>query len=380
MYMAYDKKTWATRETINTSELNHMEQGIEDAHTALDEIQAAVESIPDMFAYMQTVTYDPDEDGKVDSAEIADTLANGESPKSYANISSEIDADITTHASNASAHHAKYTDAEAIAAVNGDVTHGSSASHNYRTDEEIMDVCSSMLTAGSNVTLTYDDNANTLTVAAIGLTPEQQSKLYGIEEGATADLTAEEIVALINASEFTIDADNIDISGAGLTPDQLAKLTGIEEGATADLTATEIVALINASSEVIDSANLNQSSLSTVLERGFVGEVVVGDSLRIYNPRAGTILSATVISSTKPSGESLMVDVRKNGTATTNSIFTSDTPMILGTSTSLTNGVYVTNGILDAAQVSLAPGDVLRAYVTQTGNTADVSVCLEVLY
>lgn len=331
--MAYDKKTWATRETINTSELNHMEQGIEDAHTALDEIQAAVESIPDMFAYMQIVTYDPDEDGKVDSAEIADTLANGESPKSYANISSEIDADITTHASNASAHHAKYTDAEAIAAVNGDVTHGSSASHNYRTDEEIMDVCSSMLTAGSNITLTYDDNANTLTVAAIGLTPEQQSKLYGIEEGATADLTAEEIVALINAS-----------------------------------------------SEVIDSANLNQSSLSTVLERGFVGEVVVGDSLRIYNPRAGTILSATVISSTKPSGESLMVDIRKNGTATTNSIFTADTPMILGTSPSLTNGVYVTNGILDAAQVSLAPGDVLRAYVTQTGNTADVSVCLEVLY
>jgi len=377
--MVYDKKTWASGETINVEELNHMEQGINDAHTLVDAATTAIAAIPDMSSFMQYSTYDPDEDGKVTSAVVADTLANGVTPKSYSDIATEIDTDISTHTSNASAHHVRYTDAEALAAVNADVTHGSSASHNYRTDDEIMDIVAMTLVAGDNVTLGINPDS-TITVASSGLTAEQETKLNGIETGATADQTASEIVAAINASSEIINAANLDISGTGLTQEQLDKLNSIETGATADQTASEIIALINGSSETINEARLTLPSLAVPIERGFVGEVVAGDCIRIYNQRAGTILSATLISETKPISESLIVDIRKNGSASTNSIFSNDTPMILTTSATATNGVYTTNGIIDDAQKELAVGDVLRAYVTQAGSAVDVSICLEVLY
>jgi len=378
--VVYDKKTWATKEIINVEELNHIEQGVADAHVALVEMQAVIDAIPDTSGVMLVSVYDPDEDGKVNTSVTADTLANGGVPKSYNAIALEIDTDIATHASNGSAHHVKYTNSEAVAAINADTTHGSTATHNYRTDEEIQDVCASLLVAGSNVTLTYDDVANTLAVASTGMSPEDKSKLDGIESGATADLTGDEIITLINASSSIIDADNVDVTGTGLTSEQLAKLNGIETGATADQTASEIINLINASALKINAENLTIGSLATPIERGFIGEVVPGDSLRIFNPRVGTILSVTLISSTLPVSENLMVDVRKNGIATTNSIFASDTPMILATNSTLVNGVYKVNGILDAAHVNLVANDILRVYVTQAGSAVDVSVCIEVLY
>lgn len=46
-------------------------------------------------------------------------------------IQSEIDSDISTHTSDSDAHHAKYTDSEAITAINGDTNHATNASHNY---------------------------------------------------------------------------------------------------------------------------------------------------------------------------------------------------------------------------------------------------------
>jgi hypothetical protein len=378
--MAYDKKTWAKYETINVEELNHIEQGIDDAHTIADAAAVAVAAIPDMSVFMLHSVYDPDEDGKVNSSVIADTLTDGESPKTYANISAEIDSDISTHTSNASAHHTRYTDAEALAAVNNDVTHGTSASHSYRTDEEIRDVAAAMLVQGSNVTITVDDAANTVTIASTGLTEAQQTKLDGIESGATTDQTGTEIVTAINGQSSKINAANLDVSGVGLTEEQLAKLNGIETGSTADQTGAEIVAAINGQSDKINVANLTLPNLAVPIERGFVGEVVAGDTLRIAIRRAGTILSAALISETQPVGESLMVDIRKNDVATTNSIFTNDTPMILATNATVTNGVFTVNGTLDDTQTSVAVGDILRVYVTQAGSAVDVSVCLEVLY
>jgi hypothetical protein len=46
-------------------------------------------------------------------------------------LQSEIDSDISTHASIADAHHSRYADSEAIAAINGDTDHGSTAQHDY---------------------------------------------------------------------------------------------------------------------------------------------------------------------------------------------------------------------------------------------------------
>lgn len=378
--MAYDAKTWAKYETINVEELNHMEQGIDDAHTLIDEMATTVASIPDMSNFMQYSTYDPNEDGKVNSAGVSDALVNGESSKSYSDIAAEIDSDILAHASNASAHHAKYTDAEALAAVNADATHATSATHNYRTDAEIQAVATAMLVAGPNVIITVDPVTDLVTIESTGLTELQETKLTGIEDGATADQTGEEIVTAINGQATKINAANLDVSGVGLTEEQLTKFNGIETGATADQTGAEIVAAINGQANKINEANLTLPSLAVPIERGFDGEVVTGDTIRIYNQRIGTILSATLISETQPISESLIVDIRKNGTASTNSIFTSDTPMVLSTSASATNGVYTVNGTIDSGQATLAVGDILRAYVTQAGSCIDVSICLEVLY
>lgn len=82
-----------------------------------------------------------------------------------------------------------------------------------------------------------------------------------------------------------------------------------------------------------------------------------------------------------PAGQALKVDVRKNGTATTNSVFTSDVEIEIGTAQSATNGIYQTGcdtagstvgtagTTLDAAQDDVAADDVLYVYITQTGST-----------
>jgi hypothetical protein len=46
-------------------------------------------------------------------------------------LQSEIDGDISTHTGDADAHHSRYADSEAIAAINGDTDHGSTAQHDY---------------------------------------------------------------------------------------------------------------------------------------------------------------------------------------------------------------------------------------------------------
>ena len=48
-----------------------------------------------------------------------------------AQVDGEIDGDISTHATETDAHHARYTDVEVQTAVNNDSDHGSTASHNY---------------------------------------------------------------------------------------------------------------------------------------------------------------------------------------------------------------------------------------------------------
>jgi hypothetical protein len=382
--MPYNKKTWVKNEIINAAALNNMEQGISDVHDIILGFQEVIDAIPDTTDYMTKSTYDPDEDEKITSAVTADKLSDGASGKTYTNITSVMDSKIATHTANAAAHGTVYTDAMAKAAIDADTAHATSASHNYRTNEEIQDVCANFLVEGDNVNLTYNDAANTLTISVptAGLTTADRTKFDSIEPGATADQTAAEIIALINASNLKIDADNVNVTaGSGLTQEQLDKLNSIETGATADMTGTEIVDAINSSTSVINAININHGNFATIIERGFIGEVVSGDSVRVYIPRAGTIQSVTILSATRPYGEDLIVDVRKNGIATTNSIFIADVPIVLTTSAGLIQGnVYATVGQIDSSQATVVPGDVLRAFVTQSGNVVDLSICIEVLF
>lgn len=82
-----------------------------------------------------------------------------------------------------------------------------------------------------------------------------------------------------------------------------------------------------------------------------------------------------------PTGADLQVDICKNGTATTDSIFTSDVPIEIGTGQSATNGVYQvacdTSGArvgtpgttLDSARDDVASDDVLYVIIRQVGST-----------
>ena len=380
--MTYEKKTWASKEIINLEELQHMEDGIGEAHLLITNVENELNALPDYNLFMRISTYDPDADNKVEAADMADSLKNDISSKTYTDIATEIDTDILTHKNDVSAHHTKYTDEEAQSAINADTDHGTTAQHNYRTDEEIRDVVATALVAGTGVAVIADDELDTVTIALSdnAFTTIYKSKLDGIEVAATADQTGDEIITAINSSTSKIDTDNLTLPENTFTDAYKIKLDGIEANATTDMNGSEIVTAINASVAVINPANINRGNLSTVIERGFIGEVSSGDCIRVYNPRAGVIQSVTLISETRPVDEALMVDVRKNSTATTSSIFTSDTPMIISTSATLVNGVYKVNGILDSAHTTLSADDNLRVYVVQAGSAVDVSVCFEILY
>lgn len=69
-----------------------------------------------------------------------------------------------------------------------------------------------------------------------------------------------------------------------------------------------------------------------------------------------------------PTWSNFSVDIRKNWILTTNSIFTSDTPISILTSTSATNWIYtVTSTAID--NWSLVENDVIWIYITQIGST-----------
>jgi len=77
---------------------------------------------------MTKATYDANNDGCVDKATAL--LYNGVL-KDYNAILSQIASDINIHKAAVSAHHTRYSDAEAIGAINGDTDHSLTAKHYY---------------------------------------------------------------------------------------------------------------------------------------------------------------------------------------------------------------------------------------------------------
>ena len=82
-----------------------------------------------------------------------------------------------------------------------------------------------------------------------------------------------------------------------------------------------------------------------------------------------------------PSGAALKLDVRKNGTASTDSIFTSDVPIEIATTQNATNGIYqvacdtagsrvgTAGTTLDSLRDDVVSDDVLYIVITQVGST-----------
>lgn len=120
---------------------------------------------------MLKAIYDKDKDGIVD---VAEKLLCGCGNKSYDDIVSKIASDISVHRAIASAHHTRYTNAEAIGAINTDVDHSSTAKHYYNdligkprcselTDLEVDNIKASKLANG------LEPWSNALTVDINGL-------------------------------------------------------------------------------------------------------------------------------------------------------------------------------------------------------------------
>lgn len=93
----------------------------------------------------------------------------------------------------------------------------------------------------------------------------------------------------------------------------------------------------------------------------------------------GTIANVRWTSSILPVGSARTLDIRKNGTASTDSIFTSDTPISKAVDESATNGKYTTEGaVIDNG--TLAENDVLYFVLAggSTSGTADDFISIEI--
>jgi len=116
-----------------------------------------------------------------------------------------------------------------------------------------------------------------------------------------------------------------------------------------------------------------------VIQRSFEGTVIEASLLYWVAPAACTVNSAimALVSAPSASGTYCKVQVMKNGTLETNSIFTSDLPMQITELTSATNGIYQAAGTLDST--TLVAGDVLHFRVNQAdAGSADLLVQLVV--
>lgn len=119
--------------------------------------------------------YDKDKDGIVDLAEgLYDGCIND--GVTYTEIKSKIASNIAAHRAIASAHHTRYTNAEAICAINTDADHSSTAKHYYSdligkprcselTDSEVDNIKASKLANG------LEPWSNVLTLDSSGLLP-----------------------------------------------------------------------------------------------------------------------------------------------------------------------------------------------------------------
>lgn len=125
-------------------------------------------------------------------------------------------------------------------------THTGSQSSTTISDftEAVQDAVAALLTSGSNVTLTYNDAGDTLQISATGGDAETMRDTIGAALVGTGAAT---VTVNDAADTITISVANATTSVAGLmSAADKTKLDGIESGATADQTAAEIVAAINA--------------------------------------------------------------------------------------------------------------------------------------
>lgn len=132
-----------------------------------------------------------------------------------------------------------------------------------------------------------------------------------------------------------------------------------------------------------DTAPSGEGGSGTLVQRTLEGVVYETTLMYWRAPAACTIDSCAMSLSSNPSatGSYCKVQVMKNGTLETDSIFSSDTAMQITETTTATNGIYTGTGTLDSGQTTLAEGDVIHFRVNQadTGST-DLLVQIKVTF
>lgn len=154
------------------------------------------------------------------------------------------------------------------------------------------------------------------------------------------------------------------------------------------------VVRVNAGETALEYATVEGGASFTYKER-ILGEVYTGNLGYFVIPDE---LDTKLIKEVRiavlglPTGQALKVDIRKNGTASTDSIFTSDVAIEIGTGQAATNNIYQTGcdtsgstvgtsgTTIDSARDDLTADDVLYVYVTQAGSTfTGVDLVVEVI-
>ena len=120
-------------------------------------------------------------------------------------------------------------------------------------------------------------HSNVLSNTTASYTIAEQSKLAGIEDNATGDQSATDIIALLDDDQsfnFFTDAEQI-------------KLQGIEAGATGDLTGGEIKALYEAQIDTNAYTDADKSKLDSV-EIGATGDQSAAEIKSLYESNSDT--------------------------------------------------------------------------------------------
>ena len=176
----------------------------------------------------------------------------------------------------------------------------------------------------------------------------------------------------ITSSDFTVKGQLFAATGNGT-------FTALGIG-----TNTQVLTADSGEISGIKWSDASGGGAAATFERTYTGNVGTGRLLPVSVPDELVGLDIKEIRLSLlglPGGQALKVDVRKNGTSSTDSVFTSDVEIEVGTGQGATNGVYQTGcdvsgstvgtpgTTLDGARDTLSADDILWIYVTQIGST-----------
>jgi len=165
-----------------------------------------------------------------------------------------------------------------------------------------------------------------------------------------------------------------------------SQITGIDINILSDVDINSPVdgeALVYASGSWVNSTVAAGGGASYTYKEKINGEIYTGNLGYFVVPDElnGKEIKEVRIALLGLGDAAVKVDVRKNGTATTDSIFTSDVEIQIDSAATATNGVYqsgcdtvgstvgTAGTTLDSALTTVTADDVLYIYVTQTGTS-----------